>query len=133
MQRMAAKQPPDGAWDPANNAVVFNSLVCVVGARWSEATGGRQPWRNYHFVGSHHFQCEKCNPTHLSAPRRATNSMRNSSNRRSLTDRLGFSTKSNPGGIDGRDVRRISLTLLLTRFLSCALPSFRGVVSPNRL
>jgi hypothetical protein len=32
-----------------------------------------------------------------------------------------------------RPWRRISRTLLFTRFLSCAFPSFRGVVSPNRL
>ena len=71
--------------------------------------------------------------THFCAPRRATNSVRKSSKSHSPANRLGLTTKSNPVGIAAQDVRRISLTLLLTRFLSCALPSFRGVVKPKRL
>jgi hypothetical protein len=47
--------------------------------------------------------------------------------------RLGFITKSKPCGIVFCPWRRISRTLLFTRFLSWAFPSFRGVVSPNRL
>ena len=47
--------------------------------------------------------------------------------------RLGFITKSKPGGIVVFPARRISRTRLFTRFLSWAFPSFRGVVSPKRL
>ena len=47
--------------------------------------------------------------------------------------RLGFITKSKPFGIVLCPWRRISRTLLFTRFLSWAFPSFRGVVNPKRL
>src|SRR5215510_11197486 len=66
-------------------------------------------------------------------PRRGRSSRRNSSISQSDADRLGFTTKSNPVGIAAREVRRISLTVLFNRFLTCALPSFRGVVRPKRL
>ena|ERR1700733_6919455 len=144
---MAAEQSPEGAGNPADYAILFNGFVSILGACWGEAASSRQPRRNYSFVDAHDFQHKglsarragaiACNykprQNHLSAPRRATNSVRKSSSFRSFVERLGFSTKSNPEGIDVRDVRRISLTRLFTRFLSWALPSFRGVVSPKRL
>ena len=72
-------------------------------------------------------------PGHVCAPRRAINSLRNSSKSRSFVFRLGFITKSKPFGIVLCPPRRISRTRLFTRFLSWAFPSFRGVVSPKRL
>jgi hypothetical protein len=69
----------------------------------------------------------------MSIPRSVNSSERNSLKSRSQADRRGFTTKSNPTAFDGSIVRRISRTLLLIRFLSWALPNFRGVVRPNRL
>jgi len=136
MQRMAAEQPCDSARKPSNQTVLLNSFESIFRACRREAARRRQPWRDDNFVSSHTFQYESSRHhglNHLSARKRPANSVRKSSNSRSLADRLGFTTTSNPVGINVSDVRRISLTLLLIRFRSCALPSFRGVVRPKRL
>src|SRR2546426_929190 len=132
---MTSEQSRPGACASANQTILFNGFRSVFGASRREPAGCWQPWRDNKLIDSHRPQCESLNDdqTHLSAPRRATNSARNSSNFRSVADPRGFTTKSNPIGIAVRDVRKISLILLLTRLRTCALPSFRGVVNPKRL
>ena len=135
MQRMASQYARSGANDSPNETILFDGFLSIFRAGRREPASRWQPRRDDELVGPHHLYSEslKNGQTHLSAPRRFTNSARNSWNSRSPADRRGFTTKSNPAGIDGRDVRRISLTLLLTRFRSCAFPNFRDVVSPKRL
>lgn len=135
MQRMTAKQSTCRPGETTQQPVLLNRLARIFGARRGESAGRRQPWRNHQLIGSKKLQSNVARQSeiHLSAPRRATSSLRSSSKPRSLAERRGFNTKSKPLGITMRDVRRISRTLLFTRFLSCALPSFRGVVRPNRL
>ena len=135
MQRMAAEQSAGGTGGTAEQSVLFDGLTGIFRTCGRKAAGGRQPRRKNHLVGSQNLQSEVARETefHSSAPRRALNSSRSSSKPRSFADCLGFNTKSKPLGITVSDVRRISRTLLLSRFLSCALPIFRGVVSPNRL
>ena len=135
MQRMTAKQSACRPGETTQQPVLLNRFARIFGARRGESAGRRQPWRNHQLIGSKQLQSDAARESeiHLSAPRRATSSLRSSSKPRSLAERRGFNTKSKPLGITMRDVRRISRTLLFTRFLSCALPSFRGVVRPNRL
>ena len=135
MQGMAAKQARKCVRDSANESISFNGLEGVFRTSRCKATGGRKPWRDNQLVSLHSLYRDRPRnrQTHFSAPSRATNSPRKSSRVRSMTDRRGLSTKSNPSGIAVSEVRRISLILLLIRFLSCAFPSFRGVVKPNRL
>jgi hypothetical protein len=135
MQRMTSEQARDGTYKSSDQTVLFYGFNSVFGTRRRESAGWRQPWREDELIGPHDFCGEslKYGQTHLSAPRRFTNSSRTCWNSISPADRRGFNTKSNPAGIDGREVRRISLILLLTRFRSCAFPSLRGVVRPKRL
>ena len=135
MQRMASQYARSGANDSPNETILFDGFLSIFRAGRREPASRREPRRDNELVGSHHFYCEslKDGQTHFSAPRRATSSPRKSSKSRSVADRRGFTTKSNPFGIANWDVRRISRILLLIRFLSCAFPSFRGVVSPKRL
>ena len=135
MQGMTSEQPPDCTSHSAEEPIIFDGFSRVLSARRCKSAGRRKPRRNDKFVGSHQLdrKCLNNRPTHFSVPRRPISSTRNSSNCRSIAERRGFTTKSNPMGIAGSDVRRISLILLLARFRSCALPSFRGVVRPKRL
>jgi hypothetical protein len=135
MQWMAAEQTGQGPRQTTRKSVAIDRLKCVFRACRRETTRGRQPRRDDNLVGVDRLQSNGSSKTltHLSVPRRATSSLRNSSKSRSTVDRLGFTTKSNPFGISAREVRRISRILLLMRFLSCAFPSLRGVVIPNRL
>jgi len=135
MQRMASEYARAGANDSPTETILFDGFLSIFRAGRREPASRREPRRDNELVGSHHFYCEslKDGQTHFPAPRRLINSARTCWNSKSPAERRGFTTKSNPAGIDGRDVRRISLTLLLTRFRSCAFPNFRDVVSPKRL
>ena len=134
MQRVAAQQPRDSFGAATKETVFRDSFGSVLGACRCKTARRRQPRTNDQLVSVNCFECERLGDhAHLSAPNKPINSARNWSNGRSFADRLGFNTKSNPVGIAVREVRRISLTRLFTRFLSCAFPSFRGVVKPNRL
>ncbi len=135
MQGVAAEQSRGRASDSAKQAVPFNSFGSIFGAGWGEATRGRQPGGNRELI---HLQCGQSKlpakgPDHFSAPSSARISSRSSRKSQSIADRRGFNTKSTPFGINGRVVLRISRIRRLMRFLSCALPSFLGVVSPKRL
>lgn len=133
MKRVAAEQAPCGASSSLKKAELFDSLGGVFRACGSEATRGTQPGRDNQLVNSDQFQRESPAQTHTVTPRSDSNSERTSVMGRSFADRRGFTTKSNPLGISSSDVRMISLTLLLIRFLSWAFPNLRGVVKPKRL
>ena len=134
---MAPEKSANRPGDTTNQPMLFNGSMSVFRASGSEPTGRRQPWRHHKFIDTQGLQAkclpDNCTCSHLCAPRRVSNSERNSQNFFWIAERRGFTTKSKPAGISARDVRRISLTLLLARFLSWALPNLRGVVRPKRL
>ena len=135
MQRMTSEQPRSRPHETPNQTILLNRLRSVFRTSRGEATGRWQPGRDNKLIRAYGRQCESLCDTcsHFSAPRRSTSSSRNRSNSRSFTDPRGFTTKSNPVGINIPDARIISLILLLARFRSCAWPSLRGVVIPKRL
>jgi hypothetical protein len=135
MQGMATEQSRQCAQKATGCTVSLDGFSGVLGTRRRETTRSRQPGRNDDFVGAERFQRNgSANAhAHFSPPKRASRSTRTSAKRRLITDCFGFTTKSKPFGINARDVLRISLTFLLIRFLSCAFPNFREVVSPKRL
>lgn len=135
MQGMAAEQAPDGPGNSSNHAKMFYGVKCVLRACRSKPTGRTQPGRRNQLICPDSLQCQRSadHSIHVTTPKRASNSDLNSPNCCSFADRRGFMTKSNPLGICVREVLRISLTLLLIRFLSWAFPSLRGVVRPKRL
>ena len=119
VQGMATEQPTNGAACSTNQPIPFEGLDRKLGARRCKSTGGRQPGRNDPFVALHQtYRNSTRRYGHEAAPRRVSNSERNSAKGCSRADRLGLITQSKPMGIPDPDFRMISRTLRRILFLS---------------
>lgn len=132
---MATSETAQSFQSSTTDSVPRNRLKRVIRTRRREPACRPQPGRNDSLINTN---CRKANGLsdrhpHIEGPKSESNSVRNSLNSRSQADPRGFNTTSRPAGKRERDVRIISRTLLFIRFLSCAGPSLRGVVSPKRL
>jgi hypothetical protein len=135
MQWMATSKTAQRLPGSTPNAMDLNCLKCIIRTRRGKPACRRQPGRNYQLINTDDGQADDLSnrSLHNAVPRSASNSVCSSPNSLSQAERRGFSTTSKPDGRRNCAVRMISRTLLLIRFLSCAAPSFRGVVSPKRL
>jgi len=134
VQRVATQQASDCLSTAAPHAESLNGIMSVFRTGGGKAASRRQPGRDYKLVRSEQGQHETASQrsAHRTTPSNDKSSALNSSNARVDTELRGFTTISMLRGSLGRAVRNISRTRRLIRFLSCAGPNLRGVVSPKR-